>query len=371
MRASTVAGIIIANSHDSLLGKLTSIRSMAAVPFGTHYRIVDFALSNLVNAGITNVGVITKGNYRSLMDHIGSGIAWDLDRKKGGLHIIPPFNVKGSRRYHGSVEALESSMDFLKRSHADYIVICESDTVTNIDIEAVVDAHINSGADATLVYAHGNSPANHPETMLVKLQGERIVKADFSDTSVEDADYTIGITVIGSETLRALIKSAASFDAESFNCDILAERLNSLKINGYCHNGFNVVMDSEKTYYNANMEILKQDTRKELFSAQRPIYTKTRDDMPTRYGTKAEVQNSFIGDGCVIDGTVKNCIVFRGVKVEKGAKVENSIIMQGSTIKQGANLDYVIADKNVTIGEKLILKGTTENTFFVEKNQTL
>ena len=371
MRASAVAGIIIANSHDSLLGKLTSIRSMAAVPFGTHYRIVDFALSNLVNAGITNVGIITKGNYRSLMDHIGSGIAWDLDRKKGGLHIIPPFNVKGSRRYHGSVEALESSMDFLKRSHADYIVICESDTVTNIDIEAVVDAHIDSGADATLVYAHGKSPENHPETMLIKLDGDRITDAQFSNCAVEKCDYTLGITVIGSEILRTLIKSAASFDAESFNCDILAERLNSLKINGYCHKDFSVVMDSEKTYYNANMEILKQDTRKDLFSKERPIYTKTRDDMPTRYGTKAVVLNSFIGDGCVIDGTVKNCIVFRGVKVEKGAVIENSIIMQGSTIKAGANLDYVVADKNVAIGEKLILKGTPESTFFVEKNQTL
>ena len=371
MRASAVAGIIIANSRDSLLGKLTSIRSMAAVPFGTHYRIVDFALSNLVNAGITNVGVITKGNYRSLMDHIGSGIAWDLDRKKGGLHIIPPFNVKGSRRYHGTVEALECCMDFLKRSHADYIVICESDTITNIDIEAVVDAHIDSGADATLVYTHGKSPENHPETMLLKLDGDRITGADFSELANEDCDYTLGITVMGSETLHTLIKSAVSDDAESFNCDVLAECFGTLKINGYLHEGFSVVMDSPKTYYNANMELLKADIRKDILSVDRPIYTKTRDDMPTRYGTKAVVKNSFIGDGCVINGTVKNCIVFRGVKVEKGAVVENSIIMQGTTIEAGANLDYVIADKNAAIGENMILKGTAEKTFFVEKNQTL
>ena len=371
MRKTNVLGIVFPNAHDNLMGEMTEFRSMGSLPFCGRYRVIDFSLSNLVNAGITNVGVITKGNYRSLMDHIGSGIAWDLDRKKGGLHIIPPFNVKGSRRYHGTVEALECCMDFLKRSHSDYIVICESDTITNIDIEAVVDAHVDSGADATLVYTHGKSPENHPETMLLKLEGNRITGADFSESAKEDCDYTLGITVIGSQTLHTLIKSAVSDDAESFNRDVLAERFGILRINSYLHEGFSVVMDSPKTYYNANMELLKTDVRKDILSVGRPIYTKTRDDMPTRYGTKAVVKNSFIGDGCVINGTVKNCIVFRGVTVEKGAVVENSIIMQGTTIEAGANLDYVIADKNAAIGENMILKGTAEKTFFVEKNQTL
>ncbi len=371
MRAANVAGVIFGNTRDLLLGKLTGIRSMASVPFGSRYRLIDFTLSNFVNAGITNIGVVTNGNYRSLIDHIGSGIAWDLDRKNKGLHIILPYETKGMGRYTGSVEAINSSMDFIDRCHAEYIVICESNLVANIDFEAVVDYHVKAKADVTMVYAHGKSPEGQIETMITEIEDGRVIKGSFSKESVEDCDYTLGVTVIGRELLKSLVKAASMEEISSLTSGVLAKKLNTLKVMGYKHNGFATVIDSPKKYFDANMQLLDSKVREDLFNSDRPVFTKTRDDMPTRYGTKSEVKNCFIANGCVIDGTVKNSILFRGVKVEKGAVIENSIIMQSGVVEKGANLKYVIADKNVVIGEGTVINGTENRAFFIEKNQIL
>ncbi len=371
MRASAVAGIILANSNDQLLSKLTGIRSMASVPFGGRYRLIDFSISNLVNAGITNVGIITKANYRSLMDHIGSGAAWDLDRKSGGIHILPPYNVSGARRYHGYVEAIYGAKDFMTRSHADYMVACESDTVANVDISAAVDKHIESGADITVVYKKGIAPKNHPNTMILNLDDDdRVTDVEFSENRADEVCYGIGTIIAGRETLLGLIDEAYENGATRVERDIIAPRVRELKVVGFEHEGFTAVMDSENTYFESNMKLLEAENRKQLFGT-RTVFTKTRDDMPTRYGTKAEVRNSFIADGCVIDGTVKNSVLFRGVTVEKGATVENCILMQGVKVGADTRLDYIISDKNSVIGRNMVLKGNPERPFIIGKNRSL
>ena len=371
MRAANVAGVVFANTRDLLLGKLTNVRSMASVPFGSRYRMIDFTLSNFVNAGITNIGVVTNGNYRSLMDHIGSGIAWDLDRKNKGLHIILPYETKEMGRYTGSVGALKSSMDFIDRSHAEYIMICESNLVANIDFQKVVDYHIENDADITVVYTHGQSPEGQIETMITEVKDGRVVKGTFSKESVEDCDYTLGVTVIGKDLLKELINYADMEDIGSLMSGVVVNKLGALKVMGFEFKGFSQVIDSTKKYFDANMSLLSSEARQDLFCSERPVFTKTRDDMPTRYGTESNVKNCFIANGCVIDGTVKNSILFRGVKVEKGAVIEDSIIMQSGVIKKGANLKHVITDKNVTVGEDVVINGTQNRAFFVEKNQIL
>lgn len=371
MRASAVAGIIFANSHDELLNKLTSVRSMASVPFGGRYRLIDFSLSNLINARVNNVGIITKENYRSLMDHIGSGAAWDLDRKNGGIHILPPYNISGARRYHGYIEALYGAKDFIRRSNADYIVICESNIVANIDISAAFEAHIANDADVTVVYHNSKFPKDHPDTMVLSLDDtSRITKIDFADVEGEVCDHSIGTLIISRHLLTELIADGYSSEAYSVSRDILAPKVSSLRIYGFEHKGFAIAMDSGKTYFEANMALLDSQVRKDLFKA-RPVFTKTRDDMPTRYGTKADVNNCFIADGCVIEGTVKNSVLFRGVTVKKGAVVENSILMQGVTVDEATQLDYVISDKNAKISGDMVLKGTNEKPFLIKKNQEL
>ena len=372
MRTTAVAGIVFANSNDSLLKRLTSHRSMASVPFGARYRLIDFSLSNLVNAGITNVGIITKENYRSLMDHVGSGIYWDLDRKSGGLHILPPYIASGIKRYSGTVDALHGAKDYIKRCKSNYIVLCAADILANVDIKAVVSAHIEKGADVTTVYHTGVLPANRDDAMIFSFGADnRITSIGFEGESGTELSYGIGITVIARDLLSRLVDEAYDNDLPNFNRNVLAANVNQLKIYGFEHSEFVMLMNGTDAYYQANMALLKSQVRRELFNSDRPIYTKNRDDMPTRYGTKAKVNNCIIGDGCVIDGTVKNSILFRGVKVEKGAIIENCILMQETMVGENAQLNNVISDKNAQIGADMVLKGTKEKHFFVKKNQII
>jgi len=370
MRVSAVAGIVFANVNDNLLKKLTTKRSMASVPFGSRYRLIDFTLSNLVNAGITNVGIVTKENYRSLMDHVGSGVYWDLDRKRGGLYLLPPYSSSGAKRYSGTVDALNGARDYIKRCKSDYFVLCDSDLLANVDISAAIKAHMKNEADITIVYHKGEVPRNSGETMLIKLNKEnRITSVDFNEEGGMESAFGIGITIISRELLTSLVGEATENDLVSFNKDVIAKKVKQLKILGFEHSEYVAIMCGTNTYYSSSMDLLDSEVRRQLFNKERPIYTKTRDDMPTRYGTKAKVNNCLIADGCVIDGTVKNSILFRGVKIEKGAVVENCILMQETSVGAEAQLKNVISDKNGVIGEKMVLKGTAQKHFFVKKNQ--
>ncbi len=368
MRTSLVAGVIFANANDNMLKKLTSNRSMASVPFGARYRIVDFSLSNLVNAGVSSVGIITKENYRSLMDHVGNGVAWDLDRKNGGLYILPPYSSRDIRKYTDTVDALYGAMDYLNRCGSEYIALCDSYALANIDINAAVKAHIAKEADITVVYHKGTLPEAAGKKLVLTLADDgRITK--MAQSVVSEAAYSMGVSIIKRDLFIKIIKDAYDEEIKNYEKDVLPKALSALKVYGFEHKGFVAVLDNTHTYYQASMALLDKEVRKELFNKERPILTKTRDDMPTRYGIQADVKNSLIGDGCIIEGTVKNSILFRGVKVAKGAVVENCILMQETVVENDAVLDNVIADKNSVISEKMVLKGTTEHHCFVRKSQ--
>ncbi|MEE1238373.1 MAG: glucose-1-phosphate adenylyltransferase subunit GlgD [Acutalibacteraceae bacterium] len=372
MRTSAVAGIVLANINDTLLEKLTSKRSMASVPFGARYRLIDFPLSNLVNAGVTSVGIITKENYRSLMDHVGNGVYWDLDRKNGGLYLLPPYLTRGTKKYNGTVDALHGAIDYIDRCNAEYIVLCHADTIANINFNAALKSHIERNADITLVYHNGKPSVNNANLMLFQMDGdERIESIGFEPKAGEDADYFAGSMIVSRKLLMQLVEDAYSEGLVSFNENVLADMTDKLKIYGFRHNEFVAVLNGTDAYYEANMALLEKDVRRQLFGRSRPVFTKTRDDMPTRYGTKSNVKNSIIADGCVINGTVKNSVLFRGVTVEKDAVVENCILMQETAVGTGADIKNVIADKNAAIGDNMVLKGTPEKCVFVKKNQVL
>lgn len=369
---SAVAGIVFANVNDNLLKKLTSRRSMASVPFGARYRLIDFPLSNLVNAGAKSVGIITKENYRSLMDHVGNGIYWDLDRKNGGLFLLPPYITSGAKRYNGTIDALYGAMDYISHCKSEYIVLCNADVLANVDISTAIETHIGNSADITLIYHKGNVPANNGETMSLKMDEYNVVTDILlDDGNAEESNYSIGYTIISRDLLMNLVEEAYNNDLSSFNREVLAEKVKNLKMVGFEHSGYVTFMNSTNSYYKTSMDLLNPEIRKQLFNRERPIYTKTRNDMPTRYGTKSQVKNSLIAAGCVIEGTVINSILFRGVKVEKGAVVKNSILMQETKVGANSQLDNVIADKNAAIGEEMILKGTASKRFFIKKNEVV
>jgi len=372
MRASAVSGIVFANVNDNLLKKLTAHRSIASIPFGARYRLIDFALSNLVNAGVTSVGIITKENYRSLMDHVGNGAQWDLDRKNGGIYLLPPYLTSGLRRYSGTVDALYGARDYINRSGSEYIVLYNADVLMNVDIKEALNYHIENQADITMLYSGGDLYEENRDNHHISMSSDRrITNITCESGHNENTVSAIGVTIISSKLLLKLIKEAYDSDLVNFNRDLLISKVNTLKIYGYEHKGCVYFMNGTNSYYKASMDLLKSEVRHQLFDRTHPIFTKTRDDMPTRYGTKSEVSNSLIADGCVIEGTVKNSIIFRGVKIEKGAVVENSILMQETKVGKGAMLDNVISDKNGVIGDNMVLKGTAQKQFFVKKNQVV
>lgn len=368
MRTSAVSGLIFANANDNMLKKLTANRSMASVPFGARYRIIDFALSNLVNAGVMSVGIITKENYRSLMDHVGSGISWDLDRKNGGLYIIPPYHKSGVKRYMGSVSAMYGAMDYIERCAGEYMVLYNSHAIANIDISKAFKQHIAKKADVTMIYHNGVLPKYYDEKMVLTLDENQKVSDIYFGEKKGEVSFGLGVTIIKKDLLIKLVKEAYEDDLVSFARDVLANKIKSLNIYGFLHDEFVAVMDNTATYYESSMALLKKEVRNQLFNKKRPIYTKARDGMPTKYGTKAKVKNSILGDDCVIEGEVKNSILFRGVKVEKGAVVENCILMQETVVGKDAQLFNVISDKNASISDEMVLKGTETRYCFVEKN---
>ena len=372
MISSSVAGIVFANSYDEAFGKLTQKRSIASIPFGGRYRLIDFCLSNLVNAGVSDVGVITKEKYRSLMDHIGSGVHWDLDRKNGGIMILPPFNRGASRVYQGFIEALYSSMDFMIRCNTKYMIVCDARTVANVDIAAVVRQHKETNADVTVVCNRGLKVTNKEQAMKLDINKDgKITGMHLSYDENADDIRSMNIYVFDREKLIESVKTSYENGGITVASDLVSANLDKLNVMAYEHKGYAAIMDCITAYRRANFELLDSDIRADLFNTDRPIYTKTRDDMPTRYGTHSLVKNSLIAEGCIIEGSVKNSVLFRGVKVEKGATVENCILMQDVCVNENVVLQNVISDKNAEISNDMIIKGTDEKAFLIEKDQKI
>ncbi len=369
MNTNDVMGLVFANVHDELIRELTAVRSMASIPFGGRYRLIDFTLSNLVNAGISKVGVIPKFNYHSLMDHLGSGKPWDLDRKSGGLFILPPYVKSALQVNTGHIQSISDVMSFLTHSKQKYVVMCDADVVGNLNIEEMLAEHEMKGADISIAYKTGVLPKNNSDIMSFEMNGDnRVTKIRMSANNGVTCNFSLDVVVIERALLISLINTAKEENAAHLWRDVFQPKVDILKIYGYEVKETAWVIDGTESYAKANFALLDPAVRRELFNAERPIYTKIRDDVPTKYGLNSEVSGSLIANGCVINGTVKNSIIFRGVKVEEGAVLENCIIMQDCIIKKNASLRYVIADKNGEITEGRELCGAPTHFMFINKS---
>lgn len=369
MRANDVVGLVFANVHDSNISELTGERAIASVLFGGRYRLIDFTLSNLVNAGISKVGLITQNNYRSLLDHIGSGKPWDLDRKSGGIYLLPPYVEAGVGRFKGSIEALGSSLTFLKRCKEKYVVMCNADVVSSINIENVVDFHIEKGSDITICYKNGVMPENRRDVLALKADEDgKVTELYLEEGGAENTDFSLGVCVIERELLIDIITEGRKQNLTNFSRDIVMPSLGKMKIFAYLIDSYAEVIDSNSSYVAANMKLLDPEVRRKLFLKKRPVFTKSRDNMPTRYGVNSDVSNCLIGEGCVINGKVKNSIIFRNVEIGENAEIENCIIMQGSVVGNGADCKYIVADKNVKISDGAKISGTEKYYSFIRKN---
>ena len=368
-------GLIYAGDDNRLMKDLTLSRSVAALPVGSRYRCIDFILSSLVNSGINSVGVIAAKNYHSLMDHLGSGKEWDLHRKREGLFVLPPFMTKDSTgMFLGTVGALRSALGYVRRAPKDYCILCTARTVLNIDFSGIVEAHAASGADITMLF-HRGAPDTCAEMgkdlRLIMDETGRVTEMELDPYRPRSDCRCLDIMVMNKELLKYLVEEAYARGEYDFKRDVILKRCASLKIMGFEHKGFCQRIDSVENYFAANMALLEPEVRKELFDPEFPIYTKVKDEMPSRYGKGAKAKNSLIADGCVIEGQVENSVLFRGVTVEKGTVVKNSIVMQGVTLAEGVSLDHVILDKGVTITAGRTLIGYDNFPIIIRKNMTI
>ena len=370
--AKTAIGVIFTNFHEENVPELVRRRTMASIPFGGRYRLIDFALSNMINSDISTVGLMTSNNYRSLIDHIGSGKDWDLARKDGGLILLPPFSEKHDKMYTTRLEALCSLAGFLGRRKEQYVVLTDCDGVAKFNIADIVEYHEANNADITMVTKHGKVGCRSDFLVVEADDNGRVYEIQNTPHLVPGtvADIFINVMVINRQFLLNIIEEAVTHGYTSFESDILIKQLQSLKVYRYDFQGYYAGIDSMSAYFKHNMELLEKDVRDELFG-ERDIYTKVRDSAPSKYGENAIVKNSLISDGCVIEGVVENSILFRGVKVAKGAVVKNSIIMQDNIIGENTSLDCVITDKNVVISDRKTLSGCSELPYFIQKGTRL
>lgn len=370
--AATAVGVIFTNLHGENIPELVRRRTMASIPFGGRYRLIDFPLSNMINSNITTVGLMTHNNYRSLIDHIGSGKDWDLARKDGGIVLLPPYSDDSEKPYTTRLEALTGLTGFLRHRREKYVVLTDSDSVARLNIADILDYHEKNNADITMV--------THEEE-LEKANGFMLVTAGESGRVTEvkiaphlrektTAEVYVNVTVVNREFLLNIVEDAKAYGYTSFESDVIAKQLDSLKIYRYKFSGYYAIINSMTSYFKHNMELLDKNVRNELFGA-RDMYTKVRDSAPSKYGEEAVVTNSLISDGCEIEGRVENSILFRGVKVEKGAVVKNCILMQDCIIGANSDLNCVITDKNVVIGSKRTLSGHETLPYHIQKGTKL
>lgn len=368
-----VLGLVFANMHDTTLGDMTKNRTMGSVMFGGRYRLIDFPLSNMVNSGISEVGVITKSNYQSLLDHLGSAREWDLARKKGGLYILPPFGNVESTLYRGRIEALYGAMSFIKHSRAKYVILSDCDVVTNIDYKPIVAAHIESGADITAVAHTGVYSSEDIKTSTVfNIDADKNVTSVLINPDISGTCTTsLNVFVMSMDFLIETVNDAMARGNVSFERNILQEKCRELKIKIYEYDNYFSKLNSPESYFKSNMALLEPENARKLFVPKRSIYTKVSDNAPVKYDLDSKVSNSLIADGCIIEGEVENSVLFRGVKVGKGAKVKNCILMQGTVVGDNAELNYLITDKNVSICENHILTSSPQYPMYVEKGASV
>jgi glucose-1-phosphate adenylyltransferase len=379
MYRNKLIGLINLSESDYYIKQLTYNRPIASIPFLGRYRIIDFALSNLMNAGVDTVGIFLNDKYRSLMDHIKSGAEWDLDRKNGGIFYFSPYsNAETMTQLRGDIHNYFSNLDFLTEAHGEYVIITGSSMVCNIDYQDVLKQHLETKADVTVVYREVSQSNTHFDrcstVTLNEYENVVAVGKNIKRKEVTEKDrkkISMEMYLVKKELLVDLITDAVATGENVYLTDVLHYASAKYKVKGYKFTGLVRCINSTENYYKASMDMLDENNIVDLFFQDRVILTKVKDEVPSYYHPDSVVENSLIANGCKIEGTVRNSVLFRRVNVAKGAVVENSIIMQNGDIRENSSLNCVITDKQVIITEGTELKGDPKNPVVVDKGTIL
>ena len=368
-----VMGIIFAN--DATLGDLTLNRTMASIPFGGRYRQVDFHLSNMAAAGIRHVGIISRHNYQSLMNHVGSGEEWGMELEEGGLEFLTPYAMSATDIYRGKLDALHSVMGFLNYGPEDeYVIMADSAILTNIDLKDVLKEHIRSGKELTVVTKEGIANGSKQLDLALKLD-EKGQICDMAVDYVADSSWvaSMDIFVLSKQYLREKVRQFIARNKFHMDRDLVLGQWQEgkLTVNVYPFKGVALYNDTVDEYFHNSLSLIDKNIRHDLFGYNHPVFTKVRDRVPTYYGEGCRIEDCLVADGCMLDGEAWNCVLFRDVKLAEGARLENCVVMNDTVIGAGAQLKNVILDKDVTVrpGAKLI--GSYKKPIIVKRGETV
>lgn len=373
MMKQDIVGMIYTGERDELQ-ELTRYRAAAALPMAGRYRLIDFILSNMIHSGIKNIGIIMQKNYHSLMDHLGSGREWNLHGKRSGLTILPPYMSHDKVGvYEGLLDALQSNLGFMRRSVERNIAISDSNVLYQADFQEVVAHHLQNKADITLLYTKDRNVRRNGRGRYLQIENDLVTRIEFDPTIPHFENTYVGAFVARREVLIDLVDRAVASGKHHFSRDLLSEMVQGgiYRVGAFECPGRVWVVDSVQNYFQANMNFLSQDFREQVFNDEKPVWTKLRDEMPARYSGSALVSNTLVADGCLIEGTVENSILFRGVVVKPGAVIKNSIVMQDAVISRNAEVENCILDKQVTLRENVRLIAPRSYPLVVAKNLTI
>jgi glucose-1-phosphate adenylyltransferase len=366
-------GIIFSDTHVEDFIELTAGRTTASIPFGGRYRLIDFTLSNMTNSGITKVGVITKSNYQSLLDHISSGKEWDLSHKNGGLFILPPFGRAHTGIYKSRLEALNGIQEFIRKSSNEYVVLSDCNVIANMNLQEPLEFHVENNADITVVYREIPAGKSRSELYLtINTAGDgRVTDVRINSEETGEIKSSLNIWIVGKRFLEQVIPEMVSRGFSSWERDVIQKGVGQYRIYGWEFKGYAGQIGSMLDYYNISMDLLNLEVREELFYKYGHIFTKVRDEVPAKYNAGANVTDSYVSDGCVIDGTVDRSILFREVTVGPGSHISNSIVMQGTHIGSNVTLNYMVVGNEVFINDNRAMMGCHTCPIHISKGSVI
>lgn len=373
----SAAGIIFSSLNDNNLSRLTTDRAIGAIPFACRYRLVDFCISNLVNANISNINIVANYNYRSLVEHIGSGKDFDLARRKGGINVISPYQTakySSPKIFSTHLEALKNMREYIDEFSEEFVVLMDCDLVLNIDIAQIIKDHEKMGANITVVTKKIDErySSKNPRLMVSSVAG-RVSDLSLSRVYTErNPELCLNIFVMRTVFLKRIIEESIAYNLDSLT-EYLLKGFKHINCRTYSYSGYVCSVSSFRDYYKSSMELINGSGAAEslLWRLESPVYTRVHNSSPSIYKDEASITNSMIADECVIEGTVINSVLFRGVKVARGAVVKNSVLFGGTTVCSDASLNCIVSDKNVTISEGVVLSGNENMPFYIQKGKKI
>ena len=366
-------GIVNFSGNHIWVNGLEDYRPIGAFSFLGRYRVIDFPISNMSNSGIDRIQVYIRRKPRSLTEHLGTGRHYNINSKRGKLHILFTDPKAENDLYNTDIAAFSENMECIERAHNPYVIIAPSYMVYSANFDTLLKTHIDSGADITLLY---HSVDNAKDSFLncntLNLNRQKgVLSLEPNRGTAKNRNIFMDTYIMKRELFIDLVKKAKSISSMYTLADTINYACNELDVRGVSHRGFFASITDLNSFYNANISLIDFKKATTLFDEDWPVYTRTNDSCPTQYFETANVKNSVVSNGCLIEGTIENSVIGRGCVIKKGAVVKNSIILPGTQIGEDITIDCQVVDKHAKIIHAKEIIGTPDNPGYIRREDVI